>query len=70
MEKFLDVLRESRLKSRFSKKICWTCRIAPYCGGGCAQRAYESGNTNECIYGYSDTDIDNLILKLFEQTYC
>ena len=62
--------RESRLKSRFSKKICWTCRIAPYCGGGCAQRAYESGNTNECIYGYSDTDIDNLILKLFEQTYC
>lgn len=62
--------RNDRLSSRFSKEVCKTCRIAPYCGGGCAQRAYEATANDRCIYGYDEEDIDNMILKLFDQTYC
>lgn len=57
---------EKRLSLKFSKLACHSCRIAPLCGGGCCQRALESQNGDLCIYSYSDTDIDQIILNRFE----
>lgn len=57
---------EKRLALKFSKPVCHTCRIAPLCGGGCCQRALESHKENLCIYSYSETDIDQIILNRFE----
>lgn len=52
--------------SKFSKDICKTCRIAPLCGGGCMQKAYEQRNLPECTLGYSEEDKDNLIINLLD----
>jgi uncharacterized protein len=38
---------------KFSNRACFTCRIAPLCGGGCRQRALESLSSEECIYTHS-----------------
>ncbi|MEE3485374.1 MAG: radical SAM protein [Bacteroidales bacterium] len=57
---------ENRLALKFSKSICHSCRIAPLCGGGCCQRALESKNGELCMYSYSETDIDQIILNRFE----
>ena len=57
---------ENRLALKFSKRICHSCRIAPLCGGGCCQRALESENDQQCLYSYSESDIDQIILDRFE----
>ena len=57
-----------RNTSKFSKDVCKTCRIAPLCGGGCKQRAYEALDTEECTFKYTPSDMDNMVLDLFE--YC
>lgn len=58
-----------RNAAKLSKPICECCRIAPICGGGCKQRAYESNEFEGCTMGYSDTDIDNKILDIFEYEF-
>lgn len=57
---------ENRLALKFSKRICHSCRIAPLCGGGCCQRALESENDQQCLYSYSESDSDQIILDRFE----
>lgn len=59
-----------RNSAKFSKPVCQICRIAPLCGGGCKQRAYESRDDNSCTYGYSESDKDKIILNIFDTIYC
>lgn len=61
------VAKRNNLK--LSKKICKSCRIAPLCGGGCKQRASESPDGDKCTFNYTDEEIDNMILDIFEYTY-
>lgn len=60
---------EHRMNSKFVKPVCHKCRIAPLCGGGCRTQAVEHYHENECIYGYSDTEIDSFILERFEERF-
>ncbi|HCD77599.1 MAG TPA: hypothetical protein DEQ27_04570, partial [Prevotella sp.] len=54
----------------FSKQVCHDCRIAPICGGGCVQKAFEKRyEGNECIYGYSEKDIDDIIVSRFDYKF-
>ena len=59
-------LKEKRESARFSKAMCHKCRIAPICGGGCAQKAMELYSTEDCLLGYSENDIDRYVLDRFE----
>jgi len=58
-----------RNSSKLSKTICKNCRIAPICGGGCKQRASENNDSNKCTFNYTDEEIENKILDIFEYTY-
>lgn len=60
---------ERRSRAKFSKHVCHECRIAPICGGGCAQKAIENMTTDKCLYGYTDKDIDDLILNRFDYSF-
>lgn len=60
----------NRSNSKFLKKYCHDCKIAPMCGGGCKQRAYEAMNTPGCTYNYDDEDIENIILETFYRKIC
>lgn len=63
-------LSYKRNNSKLSKSICQKCRIAPICGGGCKQRALEAFDTEECTFAYSDEEIDNIIMEIFEHSFC
>lgn len=52
---------------KFSKETCLKCRIAPICGGGCKQIAYEARNIDKCIYNYTSKDKDSIVIDLFER---
>lgn len=58
-----------RNHAKLSKTICQKCRIAPLCGGGCKQRAYESLDYEGCTLNYSEEDIDNMIMDIFEYSF-
>lgn len=58
-----------RRAAKFSKKICHTCRIAPLCGGGCRQVAVDTLSYPGCSMGYSEEDIDKMILQIFRKNY-
>ena len=58
-----------RNDSKLSKAICQTCRIAPICGGGCKQRAVEASDSEECTFDYTENDMDNIILDIFEHSF-
>lgn len=58
-----------RDNARFSKRVCQQCRIAPICGCGCAQQAYDNINNEKCIFGYTDSVKDEFILERFEERY-
>ncbi|MBD5184962.1 MAG: radical SAM protein [Bacteroidales bacterium] len=58
--KFLQ-LREG---SKFFRKVCRSCRIAPLCGGGCIQKSYERRDYEGCILGYGERDKDNMVINL------
>lgn len=59
-----------RRSSKMIKNICKKCRIAPFCGGGCSQRAFEDKNSEDCTYRFTQADIDRQILKIFEYSFC
>ncbi|MDE6296174.1 MAG: radical SAM protein [Muribaculaceae bacterium] len=60
-----------RAKAKFKNSVCHECRIAPICGGGCRQRAYESlGAGNRCVYNYDEEDKDAKILDIFYHSFC
>ena len=60
-----------RAKAKFIKSICHKCRIAPICGGGCRQKAYEALNCgNRCVYNYDEEDKDAKILDIFYHSFC
>ncbi|MBD5307039.1 MAG: radical SAM protein [Bacteroides sp.] len=62
--------RDAFLECKFSQPVCWNCRIAPLCGGGCRRQAMEHIPLGEdCMYNRSDSDIDELILERFEERY-
>lgn len=63
---------KKRDASKMSCKVCKKCRIAPICGGGCKQNAveYVDYDTETCPLGYSDEDINNKIMDLFEYSFC
>lgn len=60
---------EHRMCSKFSREACRNCRFAPRCGGGCRTQAVERPVTSECMYGYSEEDLDEFILELFEERF-
>lgn len=65
-----DRLQPSHIRAyKFSKAVCHDCRIAPICGGGCAQKAFEYKDEERCIYGYGEKDIDDVVLKRFDYMY-
>lgn len=64
--KYAEGLIERRRTSRFSKSVCTSCRIAPICGGGCAQKAMEQGHTDACSLGRTQQDIDKYVIDRFE----
>ena len=57
-----------RTNIRLSKQICRNCRIAPLCGGTCAQRILENPNENECTRKLSDEAKDRIVLEHFYYT--
>lgn len=58
-----------RRVAKLGKAICKNCRIAPICGGGCRQKASEAFDYESCTMGYSEEDIDNKILDIFEYEF-
>lgn len=58
-----------RNNSKLVKEVCRECRIAPICGGGCKQRAFETLDSELCSFNYSEEDIDSIILDIFEYVY-
>lgn len=58
-----------RMSCKFRKEVCRSCRIAPICGGGCRTKCLEASHHNDCNLGYSEEDIDNLILDRFIDRY-
>jgi len=56
---------EKRMSIKFTRPVCHTCKIAPLCGGGCSQKALEN-KSDECIYSYTNEDIEKIILDRFE----
>lgn len=64
-----DDAKQRRMDAKFSKAICHECRIAPICGGGCCQRAIERIDTEECLYGYTEQDKDNIVTDRFEAIF-
>ena len=63
-----DVLHK-RNSIKLSKDVCKKCRIAPVCGGGCNQRSFESIETDDCTFHYSEEAIDKMILDIFESSF-
>ena len=61
----LDKLKV-RNTSKMAKAVCRQCRIAPLCGGGCKQKATEGLSHQYCSQGYSEKDIDNMIIDIFD----
>ncbi|MDE6027668.1 MAG: radical SAM protein [Muribaculaceae bacterium] len=57
---------EQRKASKFSKPVCKKCRIAPICGGGCAQKSYESRQGSECTLGYTEEEKDNIVINILD----
>lgn len=65
---YIPEILNKRNSSKFSKAICHTCRIAPLCGGGCKQRAFEDTDENQCTLHYTQADMDDIVLTLFDHT--
>ena len=60
---------EKRNCSKLSKPVCLTCRIAPICGGGCKQRAFEDLGNSRCTFGYTSEDMDGIVTDIFEHSF-
>lgn len=58
-----------RNNAKLHKKVCRKCRIAPICGGGCKQVAFESMDNDRCTMGYNEIDINGIITDIFEYSY-
>ena len=63
---FDSELLKARNESKFSKKVCRDCRVAPLCGGACIQKAYELRHHEECTLGYTEEDKDNVIINILD----
>ncbi len=64
-----EELMKIRRACRFSKQVCHDCRIAPLCGGGCRTKCMEHAGHDKCNLGFTQEDIDNIILDKFEARY-
>lgn len=56
---------ESRRAAKLSRPVCRTCRLLPLCGGGCSQKAFESGGENICLEGLSGEEMDKVVMQRF-----
>lgn len=63
-------INQRRDLSKFAKRVCQTCRIAPICGGGCKQRSLEDIDSQQCTFRYTDENINNKILDIFDYKFC
>ncbi|MDE7442503.1 MAG: radical SAM protein [Muribaculaceae bacterium] len=61
-----DAKFEQRRASKFSKPVCKKCRIAPICGGGCTQKSYELMQRDECTFGYTEEEKDNIVINILD----
>ncbi len=69
--KYEEPVFSLRASAKFLKTICHECRIAPICGGGCRQRAFETlNNGNKCALNYDEAQIDAKILDIFDNSFC
>lgn len=57
---------EQWLRSKFSRQICRSCRIAPICLGGCRQKTKEAPDDGQCPLRFDEARKDELILQRFE----
>jgi uncharacterized protein len=57
-----------RRNIRFTNPVCYDCKIAPLCGGGCNQRHLERIRQNSCLMGYSEKDKEMIIIDHFYNT--
>ena len=56
---------ELRETYKLSNESCKKCSIAPLCGGGCKQRAFEQHNRQGCPVGYTQADIEDIVCDIF-----
>lgn len=52
---------------KFSKPVCQNCRIGAMCLGGCRQKGAETQNGPTCPLGYTEDNINHIILGRFER---
>lgn len=64
-----DNILNLRKMCKFAKRVCHECRIAPICGGGCRTKCVEEINHDKCNLGYTQQEIDELILERFEDRF-
>lgn len=58
-----------RKLTKFSRLVCHNCRIAPLCGGGCSQKAYENRTKDGCLYGYDESRKNEIIMDRFDTNF-
>lgn len=58
-----------RKLAKFSRLVCHNCRIAPLCGGGCSQKAYENRTKDGCLYGYDESRKNEIIMDRFDANF-
>lgn len=58
-----------RMSAKFNREVCYRCKVAPLCGGGCRQKAVETTGSEKCMHDLTEADINELILKRFHQQY-
>ena len=56
---------ERRMKAVLRNPVCHHCRIAPLCGGNCAQRNMENAGAERCFMGYDEAAKDMAVLNRF-----
>lgn len=62
---------KERQQCKFSHAACYQCSIAPLCGGGCSQHAYELKDVDRdiCLFNYTDDDKKQKVLNRFEYLF-
>lgn len=62
-------VQQRRMSAKFNREVCYRCKVAPLCGGGCRQRAVELNENEGCLYNLSQHDINSIILQRFNIRY-
>lgn len=50
-----------RNSCKYQSKVCETCKFFPICIQGCSQNVYERLSYNECLMGYTNSEVSDMI---------